>query len=673
MKFLKDYIKTERVQQAIREVGAKYPDKTRIRIDFQDLERFDRTLADEVRAKPNYKMSEYADEITPLIITSDEKPRIEVGFTNIPKEYSPPSIDGICERHIGTLMRVEGMVGQISEKYPYMTQSYYLCNRCDTPNIIPQINTPKSIITEPSICVGCGKRDSRFFKLIPDLSTWSVAQVMVLVEKPEMLRAGQKPPSLTVHLTGDLSRESFDLMDKLVVDGVLEVVPHSTHSKDRKFIWYLKASNMETLERGFDEIEITPKEEEEIKKLSQNPKLLEEISNSIAPSIYGHNELKKALVLQLLGGTEKEQYDAKRRYWINILAMSDPGTGRSVLSNALCNIAPKAIYTTGSGSKVGGLTTTAEKDSLTGEWMIKPGILPMASDGLVALDEIGTLGEDEMNSLREAMEQGSVSSAKAGKSVRFMSKTAIFACGNPKSGRFDDYTNPITQFGIPSPILSRFDLMFVVRDVKDTESDRQIAKAIFKAHTNQIVKPTIDRELIRKYIAYAKQKHHPMLDTKDPRVEEELGNFYTTMRNAGFDSGVVSATARQYEALVRLAEASAKLRLSDVAGLNDVKIAEEIVTASNNQLASAESGGVLDIDVITTGKPKGEREKLRLVEVNIGEISRNNPDGCCGKEELQDAIGGDVPEDKLEKYLQHLLNTGRVHEPRYGRYRLVGE
>ena len=671
---IEKYIRTGVLNKQLNKVAEHYPEKRTILVDFKDVEQYSTQIADDILKNPERTALHFKEillEKNTITVgsTSGIIENLNVGYKNIPTEYSPKDLNNICERHIGQLMRVEGVVAQITDKYPYMSQSHYMCNICDELNIIPQKPTPKGIPIEPSRCRSCGKAN---FRLCLDESIWGVAQVMVLLEKPDLLRAGQRPPALTIYLLDDLTREEFDLMDKIIIDGVLKVIPHK--GKENKFQWYLHAYDLETIERGFDEIIITPEEETKILEMSQNPNLLDDISQSIAPTIYGHNELKKALVLQMLGGTEKKQTDAQRRHWINILAMTDPGVAKSIMANAICSIAPKAIYTTGSGAKVGGLTTTAEKEALSGEWIIKPGILPMASGGLVALDEFTMLEDPEMNALREAMEQGTVSSAKAGKNVRFKANTAIFACANPKTGRFDDFTNPIEQFGIPAPVISRFDVMFVIRDVKDVENDRKIAKAIFNAHTEQTAKPILDRNLTRKYIAYAKQNFRPRLDTKNPLVEQELEDFYVGMRKLGFDNGLVSATARQYEALIRLAEASAKLHLRKSANLQDVKAAEEIIRASNDQLSMIDGKpGIFDIDLVVTGKSKSEREKHRLIEVMISEQGKVNPDGCTDLDSLEEELGGDLTRDKLEKHVESLMRDGQIYMPRHGRYKLVGD
>ena len=669
MKSVDQYIETGALTEEVRLVGEHYPDKNMILVDFKDLERFDQDLANAVRKNPGKIAEEFAEQLAPDVLTAYEgEVEITVGYKNIPVEYSPECVNEITERNIGQLMRIEGVVAQTTDKYPFITDALYICNRCDAQNRIPQKKEPAHNLSKPSMCRECGKHDFRLFR---DLSKWDVAQVMVITDKPDLLRAGQRPPSLSVFMMGNIVKEDFDSMDKVVIDGLLEVTPAPKKGEDyNKYIWYLKAYNIEVVNRGFDEITITAEEEAKILEMSKDPKLLEKIGNSIAPSVYGYDELKQALALQAFGGTKKKLIDTMRRHWLNILAVTDPGKAKSVIANALVNISPRAIYTTGKGTTAAGMTSTAEKEGLSGEWMIKPGIMPLASGGLVAIDEFPTLGNEEMDSLLEAMEQGVVTSVKAGKNIRFKSETAVFACGNPKAGRFDDYQEIIPQFGLKPQIISRFDLIFIMRDLKDSEDDRKVAETIFKVHTNQITTSTLDRDLVRKYIAYAKQNYHPILkNTKS--VQTEFEDFYVNLRKSGFEKDVVSATPRQLEALIRLSEASAKLRLSNEATEEDVKVAKRIIMLSLNQIAT-DKGGVLDIDVITTGKQKTERDKLRLIEVTIGELSGHGKE-AVEYETLLATVEGDIPKGVLDKYLQELSHQGVIYSPRYNKFLLTGE
>lgn len=666
---VKEFIKTATVQDEIRRIGEQYPEKSTILIDFTELERHDQSLADEARRIPAGVLEQFEEEIKPAILTVyDSEVKITVGFKNIPIEYSPRTLGEITERDIGKIMRVEGQIGQVSDKYPFMTEAMFFCNRCDDQMRIQQAREPRHTLSEPSRCKSCGKAD---FRLAKDFSQWDVAQVMLLMDKPDLLRAGQRPTTLSVFMMGDLTKDNFDLMDKIVIDGHLELAPSGKRGDGNKYIWYLKAYNIEVVNRGFDEIHITSEEEQKILEMGKDPSLLKRIAESIAPTVYGYNELKQALVLQAVGGTEKKMLDSKRRHWLHILAVTDPGKAKSIMANALCSISPRAIYTTGKGTSAAGLTSTAEKDALIGEWMIKPGIIPLASGGLVAIDEFPTLGEAEMDSLLEAMEQGIVTTTKAGKNVRFKAETAVFACGNPKAGRFDDFQEIIPQFGLKPQILSRFDLIFIMRDLKDSEDDAKVAETIFKVHTNQIKSSELDRDLVRKYIAYVKQHFHPIMDKDDPTVVKELKDFYVDLRKQGFANNTISATPRQLEALIRLTEASAKLRMSNKATRQDVQVAKTIIMMSLQQVATDKSG-VLDIDVITTGKPKNDRDKIQLITVTIGELSQHGKD-VAEYDAILETLQGDIPKHMLDKYLDELKRSGVIYEPRHSMYKLTGE
>jgi len=372
-------------------------------------------------------------------------------------------------------------------------------------------------------------------------------------------------------------------------------------------------------------------------------------------------------VLTLFGGTKKLINGIRKRHWINLLIMGDPGVAKSRLLMYLQSIAPNAIYTTGTGSRLGGLTTSAEKDTLTGEWMIKPGVIPIASGGCILIDEFNRLSIDEANALEEPMEMGTCTAAKAGKNIKFNAETAHICVGNPKLGRFDMYTDLIPQFGISPPILSRFDLIFILRDVKDTEKDREIAKAIFKAQTGQSRKAPLDKEMVRKYIAYAKQNINPQIDHT---IEEKLENYYVEARRAGFEKNVTTATPRNYEALIRLAEASAKVRLDPKVREQDVDIGIAIIQASNEQLSfGSEVEGMLDVDTIVTGKPKNQRDQVSEVLKMIDTLSK--ADGMCDHDELIQAFEGEFAETKIDKILNNLKTNGLIYNPKYKKYMVI--
>jgi replicative DNA helicase Mcm len=664
MSLIADYLKTEKAHDEIIKIGERYPQKQLLYLDFKDIERFNLELADRIRQEPEEVAEEFEKEALPHIITTSEKEVvIKAAFSNIPLEYSP-KIGEINERHKNQLMRVEGMITQATFIYPKIILGNFRCNTCDGVENVKQSGfyPGGGGVKQPGFCRQCGRQ--REFRLSLDNSLYTTAQVMSLSEHPDLLRAGEKPASLTVYLTGDLVRTKFDIMDKVAIDGILKFAPINKRT-DQQVMWFLQASNIEITNKGFDDISITPEDEKKILDLSKMTNLLAKLGQSLAPTVYGHVEMKESLILMLFGGTEKEFVDARRRSTINVLAMTDPGIGKSIIATALVNMSPRGIYTTGAGSKTGGLTSTAEKDPLSGEWMIKPGALPMASGGVLACDEFTTLGSDEMESLREGMEQNIVSVTKAGKSIQFSAKASIFACGNPKEGRFSTYTPFISQFGIQAPILSRFDLIFVMTDVIDSETDGELADTIFNVHQNKIKGGPIDKDLVRRYISYAKRNCKPILSDGAVRI---LKSYYTKLRMRGKEAGTIPATPRQLEALIRLAEAAAKVRLAKEANEQDALTATGIMDASLRQVATDMKSGVFDIDMVNTGKPKTERDKNRRVRDELLTLLKQNHE--VDELEFKEQLATNNPEIRvqdIERVIEEMRNKGEIYSPKHGK------
>lgn len=655
----------------LREIAEKYPEKTLVKIDYIQLERFDQAFADECRAQPLQYVEEFVNAIRDMRMqnTMGMIEDVEVGFTNFPPEYSPSNLRKLNERHRGKLIRIEGIVAQISETYDKMTEAAFQCPHGHI-TMVPQRGNIFNVTRKPSFCRECAKATD--MQLIEEECKMTSAQIMILTDKPEFQRAGEKSTMLMVYLTGELARTEFDMMKKIVVDGVFCLAPNPKKSTDQKFLRYVKAMDITTVEKTFEDITITPEDEVKIKELAKNPLVLDKLAACIAPSVEGHHHLKRSLMLQLFGGTEKHLTDAARRYWINILLMTDPSMAKSVLLNAVANLAPLSIYTTGKGSSTGGLTSTAEKDGITGLWTVKPGVMAQASGGLIAVDEFGMLSEDAMDSMREAMEQGAVSCSKAGMNLRFKSHTATLAAANPKKGRFDNFTPFVEQFGIPSPVVSRFDLIFIICDKIEVESDERIARKIFQVHTGKIEPPAIEYDLIRKYIAYAKQHFQPMLEDN---AEDHIVHWYSKLRQTGKQANVVPLTTRQLEGIIRMAEASAKCRLVPKGTIHDIQIATELFYESMKESgAYNESTGVFDVDVINVGQQKNQRDRYRLVELTIADLEKSSGDNTADHDMLMEAlVPGEMTEEEFDKFLAALKSQGRIYSPRHGHYKITGQ
>lgn len=331
-------------------------------------------------------------------------------------------------------------------------------------------------------------------------------------------------------------------------------------------------------------------------------------------------------------------------------------------------LAPRGIYTSGKGTSGVGLTAAAVRDEFGG-WSLEAGALVLGDRGNVCVDELDKMKPEDRSAIHEALEQQTISIAKAGIMATLNSRCSVLAAANPKFGRFDRYKSIGEQIDLPSPILSRFDLIFVVEDKPDVERDTKLADHILKIHKDNSIPFEIEPELLRKYIAYARREIHPKLTTEASKVLQE---FYVSMRGGAEDEdSPVPITARQLEALVRLSEASAKIRLGDEVTTFDAKRAIEIQQKCMKQVGYDPETGKVDIDKVEGRTPKSDRDKFRVVTEVIGELEAEY-NGKTPKtiliSELEDRYN--MSEEKVEDIIKVLKRKGLIYEPSNGYYKV---
>ncbi|HEX55379.1 MAG: AAA family ATPase [Candidatus Altiarchaeales archaeon] len=657
----------ERKTREINDIAEYYPEKKSLFIDYDELSRFDLELAEELIQNP--------DTIIPIfrkILFEKLKPISEfvnehkcyVRFYNLPREQGYTLlVRDITSDYVGKLIAIDGTVTKITDVLPKVLVARFVCNKCDTPHDVYQ---ETRFLYEPPFCETCRKKTD--FRFIPDESLWTDIQRLEIQEPLEILKGGEQARRIEIWAEDDIT----DLVkpgDKITVTGIVRLLK----PKKRGAIYYkfIEANNIEGIEIEFEEIEIAEEDEKKIKELASDPRIYDKIIDSIAPTIYGYREVKEAIALQLFGGRPKKTLpDGTRlRPDIHILLVGDPGVAKSRMLQYVNQIAPKSIYVTGKGTTGAGLTATAEKDEFAeGGWTLKAGALVLAGGGIAAIDEFDKMSKDDREAMHEAMEQQTISVAKAGIVTKFLANTAILAAANPKFGRFDTYKPLGEQFDIPPTLLSRFDLIFPIRDILDKERDSEIAEHMLRVHKGgeeaEEVKPEIDPELFRKYIAYSRKNVFPIL-TED--AAEKIKNFYVSLRASSKET--VKATPRQLEALIRLSEASAKIRLSDKVTVSDAERAIRLTEFVLREIAYDESTGQIDIDRVITQYPKSARDRIRIIENIIRELIERSDDGMAGLDEIiEEAREHNIDKFKTEEIINELKSKGIIYEPRHGRF-----
>jgi replicative DNA helicase Mcm len=592
--------------------------------------------------------------------------RIELRIANLPKEHTF-MIRDIRSKHLNTLLQLDGIVRQKSDVRPQVTTARFECPSCG--NIIPVLQLDTKF-KEPSRC-GCGRKGK--FKL---LSKEMVdAQSITLEEAPEELEGGEQPKRMKVLLKKDLVSPMTDKRtnpgSKISIVGVLKEVPIvlQTGGQSTRFDLIIDAVHAKTLHEEFTQIALSPEDEQMIRELSQDPDLFEKLVASIAPTIYGHEYIKQALLLQLFGGVHKQQdQGVKSRGDIHVLLIGDPGSGKSVLLKRISTVAPKARFVAGKGASGVGLTAAVVRDDFLRGWALEAGALVLANRGIVCIDELDKMSKEDTSAMHEALEQQTVSIAKANIQATLRCETTVLAAANPKFGRFDPYEMISKQIDLPPALISRFDLIFPVRDIPDSTKDEKLASFILSMHKETGGKEgIIEPARIRKYIAYAKQRCHPKLtDTAVAEIKE----YFVKMRGSGGgDEQAIKAvpiTARQLEALIRLAEASARLRLSDKVTKRDAQIAIELVHYCMQQIGMDPETGKFDLDRATIGISASQRSHIAVVKEIIAFLEQQVGKAIPVDDVVREATIKGIAQDTAFDVLERLKRSGDIYSPKSG-------
>ena len=402
-----------------------------------------------------------------------------------------------------------------------------------------------------------------------------------------------------------------------------------------------------------------------VKELAKDPKIYEKLVKSLAPSLYGLKEIKESIILQLFGGVTKVLRDSVRfRGDIHILMIGDPSAGKSQLLKLVPNIVPRGRYVSGKGTSTAGLTATVTKDEqFMGGWVLEAGAMVLANKGILAIDEFEKMTQEDQVAMHEGLEQGSVSIAKASIVATLPAQTSVLAGGNPKFSRFDPYMPIAKQITLPDTILSRFDLKFALRDVPEPEMDKKITEHVLRSRDDDYEdsKPVLDPNTIRKYIAYTKKNCNPVLTDEAGKI---LKKFYLSTRKKSEGGGAISITLRQFEALIRLSEASAKIQLQKEVRKEDAQRAIKLMRFSLMQLGFDIETGMIDIDRAEGASTTStERSKIRMVMDIINKLSENTKEIPLA--EIQKAGKKDEIED-IDEIVEKLKREGMLFEPNPG-------
>lgn len=629
-------------------------------LDFMKLTEFSNKLAEEIFANPEetLRMIELAIEESGLVSN------VRVRLNNLPKSQEI-KIRNIRSRNLNEMIVVEGIIRQASDVRPQVINAKFECPSCGT--VLSVLQMEKKF-HEPARC-SCGRKGG--FRLIS--KEMVDTQRLVVEESPESLSGGEQPKKINVFVKEDLVEPKMEEKttpgSRIKVIGILKEVPVplSTGGLSTRFELAIETNNIIPLEETFEELDISEEDERQILELSEDPKIFDKLARSITPSVWGYEEIKKSLVLQLFGGVQKVHADGqKSRGDIHILLVGDPGVAKSVTLNFMANISPKGRYVVGKSSSGAGLTATVVRDEYLRGWSLEAGAMVLANKGLVCIDELEKMDPMDRSAMHEAMEQQTITISKANVQATLRAETSVLAAANPKFGRFDPYQSIAQQIDLPPTLINRFDIIFTLRDIPDKEKDLKIATHVLAEHKKQGEEMTIPREIFRKYVAYSKQRVKPVLGQE---AIDEIRNFYVDLRNKPVASETlmrpIPISARQLQALIRMSEASAKIRLSETVTKEDAKISIELMKYYLMEVGYDYESKTFDIDKATTGITSSQRSKIFTVRDAI-----INLEPKLGKmipiEELEHELEGKLSKDEIDEAINKLAAQGEIYKPRRG-------
>ncbi|HZD81312.1 MAG TPA: minichromosome maintenance protein MCM [Nitrososphaeraceae archaeon] len=641
-------------------------------VDYIDFDSYNPELAKQITHNPD-EMFEAFNEAVYYILNEIHPDYAHEIHDNIKVRMGNYTVQkGLREINaevIDKLIGVSGMVVRSSEVKPFAKKIGYRCLNC---NAINETHQKGLALKKPLKCINCSEKE---LEMDPENSIFNDFQMVRLQELPEDLPAGQLPHYVEVTVMGDLV-DRCRPGDRVMLTGIIRIEQEqiSPQIKTSLFRLRMEGNNIEYLgglisnnkdSRTVERIAINAEEEKQILAIAGKPDAYDKLIASFAPHIYGHEVIKEAILLLIVGSVTKKLEDGStRRGDINVLLVGDPGTAKSEMLKFAAKIAPRGLYTSGRGSTAAGLTAAVIRDK-SGIMMLEAGAVVLGDQGLVCIDEFDKIKAEDRSALHEVMEQQTCSVAKGGIVATLNARTSILSAANPTYGKYDPFKNITENVNLPIPLLTRFDLIYVIRDTAEKEKDNRIARHILEIHqyAEHAAQPAISIDLFSKYLSFSKQIE-PNLTTDAIDI---IRNYYMKMRNVDSE-GMITVTPRQLEALVRLSTARARLLLRDRVESEDAERAIYLVQRMLETAGVDVNTGKVDFGVIH-GKPHSEVSKLKMFMEIFNALSgqdRNDVEEKNFVNELSKT--GKFTEDEARTFIKKAMQNGQIYERKSGFY-----
>lgn len=638
-------------------------------LNFFDLAQFDVELSERFLDTPDETVAAFRIAVNSFDLPNKAADHeFQVSVLGLP-DSQRRLIASKRTKDLGRLIFFEGIVRAKGHVLSRTVSITFECPSCGNLIRVDQVGQKK---VEPTRC-GCGRKGK--FRVVPNGKLKTDVQRLELEELPENVKGTSQPQRLKVELRGCLVDPKFEGRfnpgARVRITGVLQELPitlrNGSESVDSDFLF--EASHIEAVDEEEFDYELSKDELAKIQEIATSKDCIDTLVKSIVPSIFGHDKIKEAILVQLVGGVRKIKDDGTIfRGDIHILMIGDPGSGKSTILKRLETVVPHARVANGKGASGVGLTAAVIRDEFMG-WTFQAGTLVLAHKSIAIIDEFDKMSKEDRDQIHEALEQQTVTIAKAQVQARLACECSLIAGANPKYGRFEAYGKVLAeQIDLPPTIINRFELIFPVMDIPEESTDGAIVDKIFESQMPCVdgsCKKIVETSLLRKYLVNAKK----LKPTFTKEATAHIKDYYLKLRarsGTTLFSRSVPISPRQLEGLIRLSEAYAKLRRSDKVLVCDAKKAISLMEYCFRSVAFDSENGVIDLDMIGSEFSSSKRSAISLVGDAMDTLLPEHGKAVPIDQIIIWCKEKGLSEEKVADAIIMMRKKGDLFEPRHG-------